>query len=493
MPSHDAVPRHSTVRLIVNVVVSVAVLGSCFYAYTLLGERKRPQRSKPQKPAATVVTSVPLASHEGPVKIGASGVVVPLREIRLATEVTGRVVQISPNLRNGRMVDAGEVLIRLDSIEYDLEVKRLKAQQSQEAAELVSVDVSIENATLLLALAEQQVDITKGERDRIDSLIKRQAASGSEADIARRSELTSKAALVELQNRRRELIAQRQLIVEKQSLTQIALQRAQLDQSRTTVKSPIRGRVVSSTVETDSYLLSGTSFVTIEDTSAVEVRCSLTASQMIWVWRSAAGMSELPDASSTMDDRVPPIPAIVEHSFGGVSQQWTASLERIDGAGIDLDTRTYPCLFRVNDPRAADARGSSNRLMRGMFVSVTLMATPDRPLFQVPETAIRPGNRLWLDDNHRLRIQNVHVVARSDDGVIVDMIESPPGNGVADASSSVVISPISDPSPGMALMSEPIRQPASAGIVDDAPAKINSAVNAGDSVRRDASAGKVDG
>lgn len=179
MNTTSSEPARSALHTIVNGGVSIAVLGACIFGYTLLGERARPARSKPPKMAGTVVATETLKLHEGPVSIASNGIVVPLREIRLATEVAGRVIEQSPNLRNGRMVAAGEVLIRLDPIQYELEVRRLQSQQSQESAELAVIDVSIENTTQLLALAEEQVTLSKSERTRADTLVQRQAASSS--------------------------------------------------------------------------------------------------------------------------------------------------------------------------------------------------------------------------------------------------------------------------------------------------------------------------
>ncbi len=456
IPSESA---RSPLHYIVNAAVSIAVLGSCFFGYTLLGERARPARTKPPKPAGTAVTTTALKLHDGPISIASNGVVVPLREIRLATEVSGRVIEQSDNLRNGRMVSAGEVLLRLDPIEYELEIRRLKGQQGQEAAQLAAIDVSIENTKQLLTLAAEQLKLAEAERGRAATLVERQAASAAEVDVAKRSELASKSSLVELENRRRELVAQRQLIIETRTLTDVALERANLDLERTTIKSPIRGRVVQSMVEKQSYLTATTPFVTIEDTSAVEVRSNLTVQQMYWIWNAMDSVS-LGDAQAAInDDRVPPVPATIQYQLGTRAYQWQAVLERIDGAGIDVATRTYPCLFRVDNPdivqsltdvTAIDGEiDGPRRLMRGMFVSVNLLAQPRRPLYQVPEASIRPGNRVWLNVNGELRIHDVEIVSHQGDSVIVDSVGL--DSGSPDQLASVIISPVSDPQNGMKL------------------------------------------
>jgi len=458
-PAGDEQPRRSTPRLAINIVVSAAVLAICILGYTFLGERKRPQRKRPPKSDVMAVTSQPMRVHSGEVQIAAHGVIVPLREIRLATEVAGRIVEQSGNLRAGQMVESGEVLIRLDATEHELEVKRLKAQQRQEVAELAAADVSIANTEQLRELASQQLKITAAELARINNLANKRVISESEADIARRTELTARSSLVELDNRRKELVAQRRLVSEKQALTSVLLERAELDVQRCVVRSPVRGRVVLSTVEEQSFVPAGTSFVTIEDTSAVEVRSSLTADQMVWVWSSVSHME--PDGSAAsvpagFHNRLPAIPATISYQIGGQTLTAPAVLHRVDGAGIDVQTRTYPCLFRIAAQDAMTAEAATRRLTRGMFVNVQIETQPDRTLYQVPEAAIRPGNRVWLNENGRLRIIQVTVVSRSESTLIVEL---DPG-AVSSATMphvEIILSPISSPVEGMKVSSQAVK------------------------------------
>ena len=452
--STDSPNRQSSLGWWINLVVSVAILAACVFGYTLLGERQRPKRTKRAKSDTMPVVDQPLIKHDGPIQISASGVVVPLREIRLATEVAGRIVYQSENLRAGRMVDKGEVLVRLDATEYELEVSRLKAQIDQEAAEVASMEVSIENTEQMIELAKRQTKISQGERRRGDSLLNNKAISVSEVEVLKRAELTSQSALVEQANRRRELVSQKQALVQTRALTEVLLKRAQLDLSRCEVKSPIRGRVVMSTVEEQSFVTVGTTFVTIEDTSSVEVRASLTVDKMVWIWNSQQGALE---QDKLTDGEVPPVAATVSYQAGGILHQWAAKLERVDGAGIDLQTRTYPCLFRVNSDSLQTTTIGPN-LTRGMFVSVSIEANPNRTLYDVPEIAVRPGNRLWLKIDDRLHIVPVSIVSRVEETketVVVDVEASENFADSQDSLATVIVSPISDPAEGLAVSSGP--------------------------------------
>lgn len=176
----------ATLHRVAHWIGSLSIMAACIAGYFVIGERERPDRRKPPRSTVADVISEPLQLHVGQVRLDANGVVVPLREIQLATEVAGRIIRQSEDLRPGKSLTQGDVLIELDPTEYELEVRRLRAQASQESAQQNSIDVSIANTKDLLELANQQVDLAKSEQARVESLIKRGAASATESDASRR-------------------------------------------------------------------------------------------------------------------------------------------------------------------------------------------------------------------------------------------------------------------------------------------------------------------
>ena len=72
------------------------------------------------KPAVTVVKPVPT---EQALTVELTGGVTLAGKTRIASEVGGRVVWISPEFRNGGSVAANEAFIRIDPTEYELGVE----------------------------------------------------------------------------------------------------------------------------------------------------------------------------------------------------------------------------------------------------------------------------------------------------------------------------------------------------------------------------------
>ncbi|MEZ6122148.1 MAG: HlyD family efflux transporter periplasmic adaptor subunit [Planctomycetaceae bacterium] len=432
-PESSGVPQfRSFGHAVLNAVVSIAVLSACVYGFYALGERQPPERRKVTKAGAASVAVEAVQNHSGPLIVKTNGVVVPFRDVKLAAEVSGRVIRQSANLRTGRRVTAGETLLTIDPANFELDIRRLQRQQAQGKAELAALDVSVTNTAELLKLEHSKLKLAESERQRQESLQQRKVATDTDVEAARRAELEARGAVVEIENSQRQLAAQRLLLLERQQLTAVELERAELDLTRTVIKAPINGVVVQSMVEEETFLTAGSPFAVIEDTSAVEVRTSLTVDEMYWLWNdSSAGnmVQQLTDGVAADSLALPAIPATVTFELGQRQYQWQAVLERIDGTGIDQQTRTIPCLFRVDRPDQVARPGHSpddyandgpRSLMRGMFVSLEIAATAHRPLYEVSELALRPGQRIWLVRDDAIHIVPVDVVSFADDRVVID-------------------------------------------------------------------------
>ena len=136
----------------------------------------------------------------------------------------------------------------------------------------------------------------------------------------------------------------------------------------------------------------------------------------------------------------------VNIEFDGNHFWWPARLDRYDGGGITAATRTVPVIAVVDDPTNVQI-GETDRdatplpappiLMRGAFVTIDIPIRPTHDLVRVPATALRPGNRLWIYDNGKLRVQDVRVTHSDNDSIIL----------LADASAvttgeQVIVSPL---------------------------------------------------
>jgi len=440
--------KQKLLLILAKSLVSLAVLAGGVAIFLALGVAKTDSGVKPAKDVGLVQVRPAQAHNEG-ISFRVDGVVVPYREVEIASEVAARIIKISENLRPGKVVRKGEPLVMLDRRDYELDKERLQEELMQAQGNIIELEVQIESAKAQVELASQNLEIQTRSTDRIRRLVERNATTESSLDSALRDEL---AAQTSLQSQRDQLALLKATVARLENArnrTKTQLSIAELQLSRTTITSPIDGVVVSDTVEVDSFLQKGTLICTIRDTSRLEIKCSLQAYQMKWLWESSPQQNYEQSASVY---EFPPTPATVFYEVGQDTYSWEGQLSRYDGAQIDQQTRMIPCrvsvenplkLKRVADQVAINARAALPTLMVGMYVEVDVHVNPQARLVRIPVTAMYPGNKVWVASNGELSKREVAVAVADKDSVLVYA-----GATTLQPNEQVVVSPLASPYDG---------------------------------------------
>lgn len=424
-------------RLFRNLLLPGLILAAGVGVFAGLVASKEPPQRQQRGREVPRVEVVPVSeAPAGGFGIEVNGTAVPKREVSLSAEVAGRVVERTEACWAGRTVRRGDLLLKLDPRPLEIQIETYQAELAQVAADLEQLDTEIGNTEELISLAEQEVDLRRREQLRVEQLIARNASSASDRDAADAQVLTSRQNLQRLQNDRRMFSSRRARLEAQRRRILATLDQASYDLERAVISSPVDGRIVEVRVEQDSYARPGDPLLTIEDTSTMEVRCSLQLEDLYWL---AGGGDPLADVE---DDpySIPRAGAEISHAIAGRESTWEGVLSRFEGGGIDERTRTVPCRVEVPDP---------DGLRRGMFVSVTFRGIDPRvPLLSIPRAAFRPNDEVWLVEDGRLSIHRVEPVRVLEDSVIVR------GDGPGDPilpGASLIVSPLDAPVAGMEL------------------------------------------
>jgi multidrug efflux pump subunit AcrA (membrane-fusion protein) len=286
----------------------------------------------------------------------------------------------------------------------------------------------------------------------------------SEHDRALRDELTAINTLTQLKGQQRVLEKRKNRLAEGRLLAETQLEKVRIDLARTRIVAPFDGVIVSDPVEQDSYVAKGTLLVTIEDTSAAEVRTNLRMDEVARVWGSVSSQTTaqpLQSRGGAYD--LPDVPAKVVFELGDRQFQWEGVLSRQEGGGLDARTRTLPCRVLVPDPGSVTALdrygqplpqlplGSPTSLLRGMFVQVEVLVEAPRKMLAVPIDAVRPSGDIWLLRNEELVIVRPTRMHATDDAVLYSAEDAGllPGD-------RVIVSQLANPYDGMAVTEEPL-------------------------------------
>lgn len=122
-------------KRILHFLVTLSLIGLGAVGFiALTASKPQLERTKPPTPVPMVL-ALKVTTGTQSVTIRGEGTVRPLREIQLVPQVNGKIIYVSPVLVDGGEFKEGEILIRIDPLDYQLAVTlaraRIKDSESQ--------------------------------------------------------------------------------------------------------------------------------------------------------------------------------------------------------------------------------------------------------------------------------------------------------------------------------------------------------------------------
>jgi len=422
----------------------VAAGAAAFALLTSL--RARPDTDPPEaKPPPVRTIVLPAARQEFVIEV--PGQVVPRREVTLAAEVPGRVVMRPDDIRAGRHVAHDTLLVQLDPGDYELAIKTAQLQVRAVDLEIERLDAETTGIVALIDLGIEDLKLAGEELERIELLLKQKTATTSDRDRAKRSELAARNQLQTLKNQHDLLPIRRRQLLSKRDRLVTELDQARRNLERTRIRAPFDGLLTLATAEVGDFVQAGDVMLKIEETAAVEIECRLRADDLHWLRDSVASRVTKPDAKpdarpdakpdANSRYEVPEVSAMVTYRESGRVHRFAGRLTRFTGEGIDPRTRTIPCRVIVPRPQDTPQADEPTVLMRGMYVTVSLKASPATPLIAIPAEAVRPNRQAWSVVDNKLVIHPLDVARVLSDSVLVPAAGTELGPG-----DRVVVSPL---------------------------------------------------
>ncbi len=392
-------------RKIALILLPICIVGAgALAAWTMIVNRPEVQTETPQTPLPVVRTAT-VKAQPIQFRVRSQGTVRPKRESSILNEVAGRVVWVSPSLAGGAFFEEGELLVKLDTADYELSLLQART-----------------------AIAEAEVRL---ERER------------EEAAVAKREWATlgkgnpSPLALREPQMR------EAQALLESR---QAAVKRAELDLERTKIYAPYRGRVRQKLVDLGQFLNRGSVIANIYGVDIAEV--------LLPIPDEDAAFLQLPMSYAGEPSSAQGVPVRFFATFAGTEHSWQGRIVRTEGE-IDSKTRMIQVIAEVNDPYE---RGPKNRppLAAGMFVEAEIVGRSIHSAVALPRSALRAGDLVYVvDSEQRVDLRSVEVLRGETDRVILR-------KGLDDGE-QVVISILDAPTQGMRVRVAGSQQPGQGG------------------------------
>ena len=316
------------------------------------------------------------------------GEVRPRVQIDVISEVAGRITAVAPSFAEGGSIPAGEPLLTIEKRDYNVAVSEARARVAARELELAQ------------ALAD--ADVAK----------KQLANEKNPSNLA-----------LKLPQ-----IAQARAALEA---AEMSLERARSDLERTQITLPFDARITQTSVDEGQYLGLGRTIASVFSTDIAEVRLPFTDADI-----AALGVPIGYEALEGEGLRVR-----LTADVAGATRQWQGQLVRLD-ASLDARTRTTFGTVEVRNP-FAESEGAMP-MAPGLFVSANVSGRSLSDVLAIPAAGLRAGGRVFImNDEDLLEIRSVRVAHATNEIAYLS-------SGISEGD-RVIISPIRNPVPGMAL------------------------------------------
>lgn len=397
IPASEAEKRHPKIWLSVKIILPLVmiVLGA-FIMLALIKTAPKASRKPPAR-TARLVEVKPVVLTNARAVVSAMGVVLPSREITLTPQVSGAVLEISPDLIPGSVKRAGDVLVKIDPADYD--IARRRAESDLEAA----------RGNLILEQGQQAIA-----RKEFELLGHAELSPEERALILR--EPQQAAAQARLDN------------------AAAALDQARLNLERTTVTAPFNAVIAARHVDLGAQVSPATPLVVLTGADAYWIEATVPVQDLNWL-------------TIPVREGDPGSPVRIYNNADRATGAYREGVVLRKLNSLESGGRMARLLIEIRDPlRAAIDTPENNPspLILGDFVRVEIEGAELTDIVALDRGLLRGFETAWImNDASELEMRRLDIAFRGAGHVLVR-------GGIAHGE-RLVLTDLAAPVPGMKL------------------------------------------
>ncbi|MEO1980320.1 MAG: efflux RND transporter periplasmic adaptor subunit [Fuerstiella sp.] len=278
-------------RLIVSEILIVLILGFSFLAFQLLYAQKPPVLEKETESARLNVDVFTVAPFSFQELLTGFGTARADREVTLAAQVSGEIIEVHPQLEVGHPVATGQLvtspgepseerdadqLLRIDPRDYQQRVEQAANRIAELQTEISQFKVQQTNVARQRAQGKLVLNTLSEEFDRLKEAVDRGVGTPSNLNKARLEVQRYGDTLIQLENQAASIPHQIKAADQRLATSRSEKQRAENDLQRTQVLPPFDGVLSEVLVEQGQYVRVGDPLVRLTDLSIVEIPVALS-------------------------------------------------------------------------------------------------------------------------------------------------------------------------------------------------------------------------
>ncbi len=346
------------VATIKQIILPIAVIGGAVMIAMGLASLKKPPEDKPEvdnRPVVSIQVNQPISyTHT----VNSYGVVTGKYETELVAQVSGEIQFISDTFVRGGFVRKGEVLAKVDPIDYEANLIDAQAQLASANAALV-----LEKAQGRVAEREWEA-ITRGKPTEL-SLRKPQLAQ----EIA------------------------------KLKSAQANMKRATRNIERTVIRAPYDALIEARSVGLGSYVNTGNMVGKIISVDTAEIRLPVADKELAFLTNNGEQAN-----------------VIIESNLAGQVQYWSGKIIRSEGV-VDKNSRMTYLVAQVMDPYGLNS--DQPRLKFGSYITAKVTGDHAGQVSVIPRYLVIEGKVAVLGDDKLLKLKPVKILRESGTDAII--------------------------------------------------------------------------
>ena len=353
----------------IKILIPVAIFGALLLLAILI--RANPpearQRAAPAK-RELIVSAIMVQAQTYQVQLESYGTVQPRTRTTLTAQVSGQIVYINPNVRDGGFFEKGDVLASIDTRDYQADVH---------IAQSILMD-----AYQVLSEAEARSEQAQEDWEML----------GNQGDPP---------ALVSQ-------IPQLEAAKARVTSAKATLQKAELALERTQISAPFAGRVLQKSADIGQVVSANSSIAEIYAPDFVEIRLPIRNRDLEFV--------DLPETYRGEQEASHDINVQIVSELVGKTQ-WDAKLVRTESA-IDESARQLHVIAQIDDPFAKSLNGKP-QLKIGQYVTARLTGNELENVFVIPNATIYQGSYVYIAKNGLLQRIEVDITWQNEKDAII--------------------------------------------------------------------------
>ncbi|MCF8068580.1 MAG: biotin/lipoyl-binding protein [Desulfobacterales bacterium] len=378
---------------------------------SLAASKKEPDRKETIIKKMSV-TTIPAVEEDIPVSVTGYGQANPVYITEISPQVSGRIIEKHIVLDEGGIVKKGDTLFKIDATDYEIDAEKAEIRVRLQENQIEQFKVSCEKDQGRLTAVKQNTALAKSEFSRLKTLYENDRvgtlSAVEEAEQSYNSLLDTEKSLEKTIDLYPLQIAEAQ---NNLADAKSDLKTARLNVKRCIVTAPFSGRIKEASIETGTYITTGTLALILADDRTLEIQVPLSDKDAFEFLGLQGGQEEASPLTSLQQ-----IECRVETVTGNVFADFPATLHRV--VKYDSNSRTIWIAVRVIQEDIGNT-GISLSLMDGMFCKVFFKGKALKDTVKIPASIFNSDNTVYLVRDQKLKILPVNKIMEDGDHVYV--------------------------------------------------------------------------